>query len=226
MKKIFLAIGHGGSDPGACNGSRREADDNLRLGKLVRTKLEAQGQKVMLSREADIAMTPAQRRQKAVEFGANILVDIHRNSFGNATAKGIEIWARYSKYSAAAATVLEELARVPNQANRGVKIGDFAVLVDAGFPAMLIELGFISNAKDNELYDKHLEDNAAAIAKGVLAALGESYKAQGQTENKPLYRVQVGAFGAKENAEKFLQTVRDMGLDAFLVVPDTATENE
>ena len=228
-KKIFIGVGHGGSDPGACNVKRREADDNLRLSLLVKDKLLAQGQRVKLSRETDTGMTPAQRRQMALDWRADILVDIHRNSFTDPAAKGIEIWVRYNKYAATAATVLEYLAAVPNQANRGVKIGNFAVLADAGFSAMLLELGFISNAIDNELYDKYLDDNATAVTRGILDVLGESYKVPGKTAppaSKPLYRVQVGAFSVRENAERFLQAVRDMGLAALLIRPEEAAMPE
>jgi N-acetylmuramoyl-L-alanine amidase len=225
-KKIFIGVGHGGADPGACNFARRESDDNLRLALLVKSKLLAQGQTVRLSRESDIAMTPVQRRQMAINWGADILLDIHRNSVADSSAKGIEIWVRYNKYSAGAATLLEHLAALPHQANRGVKIGSYAVLADTAFPAMLLELGFISNSKDNALFDCYLNDNSAAIATGILDILGEQHTPPRDAGDPPLYRVQVGAFGIKKNAEAFLQTVQDMGLQAFLIGPQQANSNE
>jgi len=180
---------------------------------------------VLLTRYNDSENPTLEARIAAANIaGADIFVSLHRNSFTNATANGIEIWVRYSNHTSAAGAVLEELVKVPHQSNRGVKIGAYKVLYNAKMPAMLVELGFISNPKDNELFDKHFDDNATAIAKGILSALGETWKEAGKevnTEVKPLYRVQVGAFGVKGNAENFLKTVQDMGLPAFLVSPET-----
>ena len=93
-------------------------------------------------------------------------------------------------------------------------------------PAMLVELGFIKNAKDNELFDTKFDAYALAIAKGICAAVGEPYKEAGTAQPDILYRVQVGAFGVKANADAFLGTVRGMGLEAFLVSVDKATGTE
>ena len=67
------------------------------------------------------------------------------------------------------------------------------------------------------MFDKHFDDNATAIAKGILSALCETWKEPGQPDNKPLYRVQVGVFAVRGNAEAFLETVRKKGLVAFIV---------
>lgn len=222
-KTIYIDPGHGGNDPGATNGSRYEKNDNLRLAKAVREKLKAQGHTVLMTREGDTNPTLEARIAGAIAAKADLFISLHRNSFTTASACGLEIWVRYTPHAAAAGEVLEQLAKVPNQANRGVKIGAYKVLYGATMPAMLLELGFISNAKDNELFDRHFEDNATAISKGILAALGESWSEPGESTGKPaapLYRVQIGAFSVKGNAEAFLKTVKDMGLDAFIVAPD------
>ena len=41
-KKVFLDPGHGGKDPGACNGKRTEASDVLKLGLAIKKKLLAE----------------------------------------------------------------------------------------------------------------------------------------------------------------------------------------
>ena len=67
---------------------------------------------------------------------------------------------------------------------------------------MLVELGFISNTRDNELFDKNFDAYAEAIAKGICMALGVVCKTgSAETQANVLYRVQVGAFGVKSNAE-------------------------
>lgn len=227
-KTIFLDAGHGGTDAGAVNGSRYEKNDNLSLAKAVKALLMKQGFTVIMAREDDTYMSLASRTSKANAVNADLFVSLHRNSFTNATANGVEIWVYTTAGAvdeAAAGAVLEQLAAVGVQTNRGVKKGNYHVLRESKMTSMLIELGFISNAKDNELLDKHFDAYATGIVKGICSALGVAYQTGGADQSASiLYRVQVGAFGVKSNAESFLQTVRNMGLPAFLVAVETAKE--
>lgn len=56
LPKIWLDAGHGGNDPGATNGDRHEADDNLRITLAVGAKLEKIGFPVGYSRTTDVAV--------------------------------------------------------------------------------------------------------------------------------------------------------------------------
>jgi N-acetylmuramoyl-L-alanine amidase len=221
-KLIYLDPGHGENDPGALLGKRYEKNDNFRLAQSVRKKLQAQGHTVLMTRESDTNPSLEARSVAARLAKADLFISLHRNSFPDPTAKGIEIWVRYINHAAVAGIVLEELAKLPNQANRGVKIGAYRVLYNAPMPAMLLELGFISNTKDNELFDTHFDDYAAAISKGIVSALGEEWQDDKPSQAaKPLYRIQVGAFESRGNAEAFLKYVQeDRGLPAFMISID------
>ena len=217
-KNICIDPGHGGADPGAVNGSRHEAADNLRLSLAVGNLLARQGHRAVFTHKGDI---PSQtklgldaRRRIAIESKSDLFLSIHRNSFHQPTANGIEIWVRTSSHKEAAAQVLGQIAQVEHQANRGVKVGNYAVLYDMPMPAMLLELGFLSNAKDNELFDKHFDACAAAISRGILSALG---KVEKPPETAPLYRVQVGAFAIRENAERLREDLLAKGYPSFIV---------
>jgi hypothetical protein len=72
----------------------------------------------------------------------------------------------------------------------------------------MIELGFISNRVDNELFDTRLGEYAQAIVKGISDAFGIT---------PMLYRVQAGAFRNRENAENLLRRVQVIQPDAFIV---------
>lgn len=230
-KTIVLDPGHGGNDPGAVNGSRKESNDALRLGLAVQKLLEAQGQKVIMTRTTDEAIKIVNRCALANGAKADLFVSLHRNSFSNSVANGVEIFVELAAGAiqvGAATEVLEQIVAVGVQSNRGIKKSNsYGVLTGTNMAAMLVELGFISNVKDNELFDKNFDAYATAIARGILAAFGESWKestGQIETPAESLYRVQVGAFRVKANADAFLQKVKDMGLDAFLVQVDTAKE--
>lgn len=226
-KKIVLDAGHGGTDPGAVNGSRHESDDVLKLAKAVKDHLLAQGQTVVMTRSDDVYVSLTARTDKANLEKADLFVSLHRNSFSGSSANGVEIWV-YTTAGAvdtgASTEVLEQLVSVGVQNNRGIKKGNYHVLRESNMPSMLVELGFISNPLDNQLFDQHFDAYALAIAKGICAALGEAYsdaEEASKVDSGGLYRVQVGAFRVRENAQAFLEQVRQLGLEAFLVSPES-----
>lgn len=172
-KTIFLDPGHGGSDPGAVSGVRKEAVDNLRLGLAVRDILVANGFSVIMSRTTDANVSLAERTTAANVANADLYVSLHRNSFSSSSANGVEIWVYTGDPRGAkpfANKVLERIVASGVQSNRGIKEGNYFVLRETKMPAMLIELGFISNATDNNLFDT--KNYAQAVAQGIIDGMG------------------------------------------------------
>jgi N-acetylmuramoyl-L-alanine amidase len=178
MKTIVIDAGHGGYDYGAVNGSRYEKNDNLRLARLVAADLSRQGQKVVMTRDSDVFVPLLERSIISNNNNADLFVSLHRNAFSNPEANGIENYIQINSpptNAEYAQNVLSEIVKVGGLANRGVKTNNFSVLRNTRAPAMLLETGFISNAHDNEEYDKNLDAYAEAITKGILESLGEPY---------------------------------------------------
>ena len=110
---------------------------------------------------------------------ADVFVSIHRNSAKN--GNGVEIWRSQEEGEVSeklAKDILENLEKVGIQNNRGVKEGtsedaniDYFVNRNTKMPSCLVELGFITNEKDNQLFDEKLGQYAEAIAKGILKNL-------------------------------------------------------
>ena len=225
-KMIFLDPGHGGRDPGAINGSRFESHDNLRLALRVQALLaRQQGVNVVMSRTQDVFVPLSERTEHANRIAADLFVSLHRNGFTNAAANGFEIWICRTTAgetdNSAAREVLERVVAVGVQSNRGIKRGDFHVLRASRMASMLVELGFITNAEDNRLFDTHFDGYAQAIARGACAALGISYNGE---RPRQLARIQLGAFTWPDNeagARRELERIRALpGLgDAWLVLP-------
>ena len=173
---VCIDPGHGGIDVGAVNGPRYEKDDNLRVAKLVKKYLEEQGIKTIMTRDNDNSVSLRQRCKIANRKEADIFVSIHRNSAE--TGKGIEIWIDNDRKEAdisLANSIMKKLQNTEIQDNRGVKSGtakgentDYYVLKNTKMTSCLIELGFITNDKDNELLDKNTENYAKAIANGII----------------------------------------------------------
>jgi len=148
----------------------------LRLALAVQRLLQAQGQRVIMTRSTDTTVSLTERSAISNRNNANLFVSIHRNSSTNTNANGVE---NYVFTTAPANTVqsafdvLDQIVDAGIQNNRGVMRGNFAVLRNTQAPAMLLEMGFISNAQDNRLFDQNFNAYAAAIARGIMTSLNQ-----------------------------------------------------
>jgi len=177
MATVVLDAGHGGYDPGAVNGNRLEKDDNLRMALAVGQILRNCGINVVYTRSTDVFVPLLERSNISNRANADLFVAIHRNSSVNPSANGVENWvhtAASQKAVAAANLVLSRIVSAGVQSNRGLRYGNFSVLRHTRAPAMLLELGFISNAQDNALFDQRFDAYASAIASGIASSLGVS----------------------------------------------------
>jgi N-acetylmuramoyl-L-alanine amidase len=111
--------------------------------------------------------------------------------------------------------------------NRGVKTSkDLYVLRKTKAPAMLVECCFVDDADDARLYDAY--SMASAIVYGLTGqrytepvAATDSEAAQNGAETTQgaadtIYRVQVGAFKNKANAEKLVADLKKSGFSAYI----------
>ena len=177
-KKTVICIdaGHGGSDVGAVLDNRYEKNDTLKVAKLVKKYLSKENVKVVMTRDEDKSIELKNRCKIANRNKADVFVSIHRNSAES--GNGIEIWANSGKRkddTELATKILDKLKNTKIQENRGIKYGtikgentNYYVLEHTNMPSCLIELGFITDKKDNSLLDKNIDDYAKAIAQGIL----------------------------------------------------------
>lgn len=179
MKTIVIDPGHGGKDPGACAGGVCEKDIALDVAKKIGAYLEAKGCAVILTRETDFFVELRDRARMANAAKADLYVSVHCNSVrDNARVTGMEVYhyTHASEASKRAARVIyDKLLPVCGLRGRGVKSKDLAVLRETAMPAVLVELGFISNPGDRaKLTNFAWQDDAAqAIAGGIIEAVGK-----------------------------------------------------
>lgn len=174
---ICLDAGHGGYQVGATKDERYEKDDDFRLTLAVREKLEKMGMKTVLTREDDSDVSLKDRCKLANRKNCSLFVSIHRNSADSEDAQGVEAWISKrpkGDEKALAENLLESICTVTGQQNRGVKNGyrdatssDFYINADTNMPSLLLEVGFITNEKDNIAFDERLDETAEAIAKAI-----------------------------------------------------------
>lgn len=174
MPTVILDAGHGGSDFGATYEGRREKDDTLALTLEIGDILATNGINVLFTRTTDIYETPAVKAQEGNASGADYFISIHRNSSPIPNQyTGIEslVYSRYSPAAAIAENINRNLEAL-GFANQGInERPNLAVLRRTNMPAVLVEVGFINNDRDNALFDERFGEIAQAIADGILESI-------------------------------------------------------
>ena len=169
---IIIDPGHGGSQPGACYGSRQEKDDTLNMSLRLGEILESLGYTVAFARIEDVDDGLMSRAAKVNAGDYDLFICIHRNSYNN-SVKGIEVLYETGDTldQAYAQAVLDEFVALNLFTNRGLKPRDNLCVTNNAsdsVPTILVELGFIDNDTDNQLFDTYFDDIALAMAKGSM----------------------------------------------------------
>lgn len=152
---VGLDAGHGGSDPGALGTARLtgpvEKDITYATALAVQKRLESLGAKVIMTAYTDTGkITPSARQQAATEGKADFYLSLHCNSVaGNGLkAKGVEIYYYYNRSKPFADRLLEEIVAETGRQKRSVMSNNFRVTMNSLTPAVLIEMGFLSNPEE------------------------------------------------------------------------------
>ena len=218
--KVFLGVGHGGSDPGAVANNTKEKDLNLSIALACRDVLVKHGVEVRMSRSKDENDTISEEVAECNAYGPDFAVDIHNNAGGG---DGGEVFYHHGggKGKTLAENILAEIVKV-GQNSRGIKTrvnsqgkDYYAFIRNTSCPAVIVECAFVDNATDLKILatEGDRQSMGVAIAKGILKTLGLKFEADRGT----LYRVQVGAYLYRENAVAMQKKIKAVGFDAFIV---------
>lgn len=175
---VVLDAGHGGEDHGAIRGNVNEKDLNLAVTKLVEKELKENKINVKMTRSRDVFLELEERVEFSNKVEPNIFVSIHHNASLKEDIKGIEThWWRDESLSLAktihSKITTEKLLKKRDTIDRGLCKSQFYVINHTVAPAVLIEVGFISNKDELDTLKskKHQEDIAKAIADGIIEYL-------------------------------------------------------
>lgn len=175
-KLIVIDPGHGGKDPGAIgtNTKTTESELVLRAGLMLQKQLEAKGFRTYITREDDRYVDLYQRPNIANKLGADLFVSIHINAFSKPSAQGIEVLYADdpSRDNYGFARVMQDyLLSYLNRVDRGVvNRPRLVVLKNTMMPAVLAELGFLTNPDEEQLliHDEYLQKSANAIYRSII----------------------------------------------------------
>lgn len=184
MSDLVLDAGHGGKDPGAVGANGlQEKECTLYIAQKCGEILKEQGIIVKQTRTDDSYIGLSERAQIANDDGAKYFISIHINNADIKSAMGMEVYAlaQGGESENLASVELKYLIDETKLSNRGVKFANFAVLRETNMPAVMVEIGFISNSNEEQLLrnDGFKDRVALALAKGYLDYIGKPYQQKG-----------------------------------------------
>lgn len=219
MPKVFLGVGHGGTDSGAVGNGFKEKDLNLSIALACNEVLTRHGVTVMMSRTKDENDSISEEIRECNAFKPDLAIDIHNNAGGG---DGAECFYHHlgGKGKTLAENILTEIVKI-GQNSRGTKTrvnssgkDYYAFIRETTAPAIIVECAFIDNSTDIQILntkDKQMS-MGTAIAKGILRTLGIPF-----VKPSTIYRLQVGAYEIKDNAVIHQNILKSYGYDAFII---------
>jgi len=148
MAKIGIDPGHGGSDPGALavNGLQ-EKEVTLAVSLVLQQLLQTAGVEVIMSRTGDQDVSLADRAALFNRENVDLIMSIHVNSAGTPEPNYIStfILAAGGQAEKIALLLQPQLVAATGWPDGGVREANFYILRETDAPAVLVEMGFISN---------------------------------------------------------------------------------
>lgn len=235
--KIMLDAGHYGKYNKGVNPKYYESEMVWKLQNYLKTELEKYGVEVGTTR-TDINKDLGLEARGKMSKGYDLFISLHSNAVNNspATKKVITFEPLNGSCDGIAETITKAVydamdltedkywgwevltkqysSSKPNIDYYGVIRG----AVSVGTPAMIIEHSFHTN---EEACNWLLVDaNIKKLAKAEADAIAKYYGLKAQTQTQTLYRVQVGVFSVKSNADNMLKKLKDAGFNGFIVEVD------
>ncbi len=138
----------------------------------VRLYRTTSDENVLENKNADLR----NRAQTANNWGADYFISIHTNSSPNTSASGVEayVYRLGGTSERLAQSIVDSVSDELGSRNRGVMQANFAVLRRTNMPAVLVELGYLTNATEalNLNSPAWQRAVAAAIFEGIVDAVG------------------------------------------------------
>ena len=182
-KKILLIAGHGDGDPGATSGSWQEATE---------TRNVVSGLKEAMKNIADVMVYPTTRNaytdysngvlnSNASFANYDYVLEVHFNAFNGGASdgktKGVECYVTSSEKGTTVEEAICKNIAACGLTNRGVKVNNWAVIntaKKAGVSSALLEVCFIDDPDDMNVYANKQSEIVKAIAEGIKSGFGLS----------------------------------------------------
>jgi len=188
-KLIVLDAGHGGSDPGAQRSGVSEKDLTMQITNQLKKRLIQLGARVVMTRSDDTFVSLEDRVKITNENQPDLFVSIHINALESTTSiYGIETYYQTEQSRPLANAIHQQLVQGLGVPDRSVRKARFYVINHTPVPAILAEVGFISNPQERENlgsgdYQTKIADSVSA---GIAQYLTEKQELAGKTAKPPI----------------------------------------
>jgi N-acetylmuramoyl-L-alanine amidase len=183
LRGLTIAVdpGHGGSNTGAVGAMGiYEKACTLAMANMVKSKLETQGAKVIMTRTADQDVSIQDRINIALNADADMLVSIHCNSIGDGDplkTRGTTTFYKFPKDRNLAFSILNRLVKIPGlPENSMVSSFNFGPIKITEIPSVLVETAYISNPEDEALVIS--DSGREQIAQGIVDGISDYFNSQ------------------------------------------------
>lgn len=184
--EIVIDPGHGGNDPGTMSSNGvYEKDINLEIAKKLYIELESRGYGVKITRDDDSFLKSMERVHMANLENAKVFISLHCNAVEeDESIKGLQILYYPSESSRGLSeVVMESILDSSSLKDKGrVERKDLIVLNQTTMPAIIIEMGFLSNREEaRDLQRNSFQDK---IVNGIANGLEEYLSIEGGKDEK------------------------------------------
>lgn len=204
-KVIVVDPGHGGIDTGAVRGDIVEKNITLKIAEKLAGELSKGGAAVIMTRQGDTDLVEenfkggyrerhrlglTNRVKKANQTGADLFISIHTNADPNPRWRGAQTFYHPGSIESkkAAEAIQEEIKNCLKNTSRAALAGDYFVMNNTEMPAVLVEVGFISNPEEGKLLcdEEYQRKMACAICQGIekYFALQDSVPPEKEAERR------------------------------------------
>lgn len=216
MVKIFIDPGHGGSDSGAVGNGLLEKNITLMVAQEINLILQNEYEDIAIrmSRTGDATVSLSERTEAANNWNADFYLSLHINA-GGGTGFESYIYPGIGEPTTTYQELIhEQVVADPGFIDRGRKRANFYVLRETRMPALLTENGFIDTTSDaNRLKESNF---IVKIARGHVLGLEKAFSLT-KKQSKPIYRVQIGAFSEKVNADNLAAQASEKGFETAVL---------
>lgn len=171
---VVIDAGHGGIKPGAISVTKKpEKEFTLAVALKVEELLRQEaGLEVIMTRTTDVNISLEDRAKLANDRGASVFVSIHGNSIDPpSNPSGTETHYTRDESISLANVMHRHLVKATGLKDRGVRKSSLHVTRETKMPAVLLEVGFLSNKSDAELM--YTEEFQQRVAEGIVAGIKE-----------------------------------------------------
>ncbi|WP_163581933.1 N-acetylmuramoyl-L-alanine amidase family protein [Gracilibacillus saliphilus] len=173
--KVVIDPGHGGKDNGATGASGKyEKSFTLSLSKRLEKLLKQEsGIEVFMTRTDDsfISQESRYRPKYANKLNADLFISIHGNTFSNPDVSGTETFYYHKNSRLLAEVIQNHVVEATGFRDRGVKKEDLFVVKDTEMPAVLIEVGYLTNAQNES--KMRTDDFQSRVATSIVEGIKE-----------------------------------------------------